>query len=232
MNSNIPSTIRPVVSACQRTMSRLTVSGMRRSIIVVLALLTLASPASAKDMNGKFGVGYTQTIGGVGGFSFRYWATRSIGLELDFGLSFVNSDGDRSTTEFVAAVGLFYALVQHRSTNLLIGVRGDIGFRSQPAASTPVLVADGIDNQSASTTSEASGGILQFNLEFPLMVEYFFTDTFAINLTVGIVLIFVPDGGTTVLNTLGPGTVAATDTFAVGIGAGGLLGSAGFTFYF
>ncbi|MEC8024376.1 MAG: hypothetical protein VX223_10610 [Myxococcota bacterium] len=205
---------------------------MRRSIIVVLALLTLASPASAKDMNGKFGVGYTQTIGGVGGFSFRYWATRSIGLELDFGLSFVNSDGDRSTTEFVAAVGLFYALVQHRSTNLLIGVRGDIGFRSQPAASTPVLVADGIDNQSASTTSEASGGILQFNLEFPLMVEYFFTDTFAINLTVGIVLIFVPDGGTTVLNTLGPGTVAATDTFAVGIGAGGLLGSAGFTFYF
>jgi hypothetical protein len=205
---------------------------MRRSLLVALAIITVTNTATAKDMNGKFGVGYTQTIGGVGGFAFRYWATQNIGIELDFGLSFVNSDGDRSTTEFVAAVGLFYALVQHRSTNLLIGIRGDVGFRSQPAESTPVLVADGVDNQSSSTTTEASSGILQFNLEFPLMVEYFFTDTFAINLTVGIVLIFVPDGGATVLNTLGPGTVAATDTFGVGIGAGGLLGSAGFTFYF
>ena len=80
---------------------------MRRSLLVALAIITVTNTATAKDMNGKFGVGYTQTIGGVGGFAFRYWATQNIGIELDFGLSFVNSDGDRSTTEFVAAVGLF-----------------------------------------------------------------------------------------------------------------------------
>ncbi|MFT5429385.1 MAG: hypothetical protein ACI9OJ_000055 [Myxococcota bacterium] len=182
-------------------------------------------------MNGKFGLGFTQTLGGVSAMSFRYWVTRDVALEIDFGLSFLDSSGVRTSTEFLGAFGVMYALVQHRTANLMIGLRGDIGFRSQPPTSGSVNVTSAANSQSASAIAETDTSLVQFNLEIPLIVEYFFSDSFSINLAVGVVLIFVPEGGT-ILDSTGLGVIDADTDFAVGVGTGGLLGSAGFTFYF
>ena len=207
---------------------------MRRPIqvlVFLLALVQTAGSAHAKDMNGKFGIGFTQTIGGVSGMSFRYWVTRDVGLELDFGLSFLDSDGIRTSTEFLGAVGVFYAIVQHRTANLSIGIRGDIGFTSKPPTAAPVSVSSAVNTEVASEIPETATSLLQFNLEIPLMVEFFLSDSVALNLAVGVVLIFVPDGGP-ILDSTGLGIIQPETDFAVGIGTGGLLGSAGFTFYF
>jgi hypothetical protein len=198
---------------------------------MTLSLAVMAPPAAAKDMNGKFGLGFTQTLGGVSAMSFRYWVTRDVALELDFGLSFLDSSGVRTSTEFLGAFGVMYALVQHRTANLMIGLRGDIGFRSQPPTSGSVNVSSAANTQSESAIAETDTSLVQFNLEIPLIVEYFFSDSFSINLAVGIVLIFVPEGGT-ILDSTGLGVIDADTDFAVGVGTGGLLGSAGFTFYF
>jgi len=210
---------------CARHLSRTTV------LLVALVVFFTSSPAQAKDMNGKFGLGFTQTIGGVSGMTFRYWVTRSVGLELNFGLSFLDSSGVRTQTEFLGAIGIMYALVQHRTTNLMIGLRGDIGFRTQPPTSGRVVVGNAGATQTPSEVAETDTSLVQFNLEIPLIVEYFFSDSFSINLAVGVVLVFVPEGGT-ILDSTGLGIIETDTDFAVGIGTGGLLGSAGFTFYF
>lgn len=194
-------------------------------------LATSAPEAHAKDMNGKFGIGFVQTLGGVSGFGLKYWITRDIGIELDFGLAIRDSDFAQSTA-FLGAIGIYYALVQHRHVNLLVGLRGDIGFRTNPAGfNQTVKVLDAINNQEASTTLEVGATPVQFNIELPLIVEYYFSDSFSVNLAMGFVVIIVPDSGP-ILPSDGLLGVNVSDKVIFGIGAGGLLGSAGFTFYF
>ena len=206
---------------------------VRLLLTVALVAATMAvSPAHAKDMNGKFGVGLTQTLGGVSGLGLRYFGTRRLAFEVDFGVSFIDRDNERASTEVLFAAGVFYALVQHRYANLMLGIRGDVGLLTTPPnSSQTVTVSEAIATQTKSTTTEVDSAALQFNIEIPLIVEYFFSDSFAINLAVGLVIIFVPKDGA-ILETSGPGAVVEAGDIGFGLGAGGLLGSAGFTFYF
>lgn len=198
---------------------------------MTLAVPPLTPEAGAKDMNGKFGIGFTQTLGGVSGLGARYWATRRWGIEAVVGASLLDADALRVSTDILVAVGVFYGLIQHRHANLSIGFRVDLGIRARPnvARERTSVIGDAVDTEGgppgpAETT-------VQINLELPLMVEYFFSDSFSIHMAVGLVAIFVPDDGL-VLETTGAGAVSDTVDFGFGFGSGGLLGTAGFTFYF
>ena len=63
------------------------------------------------------------------------------------------------------------------------------------------------------------------------MVEYFFSDSFSVNTSFGFVIVIIPDEGK-VLNTSGTGTADKAGEIGIGVGAGGLFGTAGFTYYF
>ena len=199
---------------------------------IITALTLVAQPAQGKDMNGKAGVGYSQTLGGVSGVSFRYWATKRFGIETILGASLVDRADLQSSTAIKTALGVMYSFAQHRDVNLSIALRLDIGFRDSPTESqSSQRVAEGIDKEKPSKTAEASEATFHFNLELPLIVEYFFSDNFSVNLAVGLVFVFVPDAGA-ILETQGPGATVTRDELGIGVGAGGLLGSGGFTFYF
>ncbi len=150
---------------------------------------------------------------------------------MDFCLSFIDRDNRRASTDVLFATGIFYSPVQHRYANLMIGLRADVGIRSTPISGQSVRVGDAIDTQTQSDTSEVDSTPLQINIELPVIVEYFFSDSFAINLAVGLVLVLAPSDGL-ILETTGPGAVVQAGDIGFGIGAGGLLGAAGFTFYF
>jgi len=205
---------------------------MRRFLLILCVLLMLPAGASAKDMNGKFGIGLSQTLGGVSGATFRYWATRSFGIEAIIGVSLIDRGGLRSSTTLNSSLGVLYAFVQKRTANLSIGARLDFGFRTAPAAEAKsVRVSDAVDSQTASSTQEASDTTFQFNVEVPLIVEYFFSDSFSVTLAFGFVVVIVPDEGK-VLETSGHGSASEPGELGFGAGTGGLFGSAGFTFYF
>jgi len=183
-------------------------------------------------MNGKFGVGMSQTLGGVTGTSFRYWVTRSVGIETTLGVSLLDRDGIRSSTTLTGSLGLFYAFVQKRTANLSIGVRADFGFRTAPSdQGQSVKVGNAVDSETESLTFEATDTTLQINAEVPLMVEYFFSDSFSVNAAFGFVVVIIPDEGR-VLNTSGTGSAENAGEIGFGVGAGGLFGTAGFTYYF
>ncbi len=197
--------------------------------LVMVLLLALALPASAKDMNGKFGFGINQTFGGVSGFGFQYFFTRSLALNVDVGVSFASSDASQSSTAFVGGLGIFYALVQHRTANLLIGLRGDFGVRSAPSDAPEATLSNAVNRSSTPNETAFSGSVFQFNLEIPLVIEYFFSDSVSFHVAAGALLVFVPEQGAFLD---AKGVAFENASFILALGSGGFLGSAGVTFWF
>ena len=209
-------------------MGRATVGRLGRAVLAVAAAGVLApAPAVAKDLNGKFGLGFTQTLAGVSGVHFRYWITRAWGLETAVGLSLITRDQNTTATDLDAAVAVLYSFVQRRQANLSVGLRVDLGFRSAPEA-VPVRVSAAFNQQGSTRVVEADDVILQVAIEIPFQVEFFPSDNFAIHLAVGFTFSFVPTEG----NILDTGVDLKPGEFEFGFGKGGILGSAGFTFYF
>jgi hypothetical protein len=209
--------------------------------IVAVAIAALAAPASAKDMNGKFGVGFDQSIGGVSGVNLKYfigdfsiWLTPGVDL-------FAVKDGDTAVA-FGVALGGIYNFARSDAANLGAGLRVDFGYRNK-----------------------AAGDTWQVGIEVPLVAEYFFTDHFALHFSTAIVIQIVPGSGPA-LHAPTPGglgdqassstttmhcvpddpadpskgsTCTTTGTASKGnegvgfsLGAAGIAGSLGFTFYF
>ena len=176
-------------------------------LIVGAALLLLGSTdALAKNMHGKFGVGYQQTMLGAHGFSFTYWTTPSFGLNFLAGSEFALDEDNDNTTTLYASLGLRYVVYATKLANLDIGLRGILGWLSEPSAT-------------------------QFGVELPIEVELFLSNSFSINLATGLTFTMVPDNGP-LFEAAGLGGVSEPNSKGVGIGAGGLFGHAGFTFYF
>ncbi len=204
-------------------------------LLVVTALFWTAvptTPAAAKDMNGKFGLGYVMTLGGVSGASFRYWVTRYVGIEATIGVSLINRQQLRALTEIYTALGVHYAFAQSRYANLSIAARLDFGIRTLPTQSQiTVAVGDAISTTGSSVTPEADDVTWQINVEIPFVAEFFFSDNFSINLAMGLLLVFVPSTGAVFFND-DLGTTSRPQEIGIGLGAGGLFGSAGFTYYF
>lgn len=88
----------------------------KATIALVSALLLLPTLASAKDMTGKFGIGYYVSDAPVG---LRYWMTPKVGLDIGLGLDMTDL-GDESATSYFFEVGIPYVVVGTERANFFI----------------------------------------------------------------------------------------------------------------
>lgn len=186
---------------------------MKKIGLLLGALMLLSGTAMAKDLNGKFGLGYNQYLGGAQGLAVKYWIG-DIGINAAIGLDFVKPDSGDSSMGFDFALGGVYNFARSDQANLGVGLIVDLGFK----------------NKQAMGGGDSS---FQFNFEIPLAFEYFFSDHFAVNLATGLVIAYIPKNGSTLSakNATGVGAGAPKD-LGIHFGAGSLFGTAGFTFYF
>ena len=113
-----------------------------------------------------------------------------------------------------ASLGFTYNISRSLHANLGIGARLALGFRSQPALQLEQVTA--VDS-------------LQFSLEIPLTVEFFFSENFSASLSLGFLFAFIPDTGA-VLEAPDQGNVQNA-SLLVKIG-GSAIGSLGLVYYF
>ncbi len=183
--------------------------------VLLVAFVVPLSSAQGKNMNGKFGFGFQRTMLDVAGFSFNYWTTPKLSLQVVVGTGFVlNANNDNATT-VLASGGLKYVLFSTKYANLSVGARADIAWAS-------TVTSEGQPN---------SNNVTQWGVELPLEVEFFFSDSFAVNLATGATFTMVPSEGA-LLTPAGLGAVAEPEYKGIGIGTGSLFGHAGFSFYF
>jgi hypothetical protein len=191
---------------------------------ILLATLFLGSQADAKNLQGRLGLGLEQSISGVSGLTVRYWSGERVGLHATVGggvATGVGENGDEIGTSIGASVGMIYNVARALHANLGIGVRAAVGMRNE-------ALRNALDN---SGDPQRNGDDLQFNLEFPIVIEYFLSESFSVSVASGFLLVFVPSDGA-VLSPKGHGGSSIPDTMAIGIGAGSITGSLGAVFYF
>jgi hypothetical protein len=196
---------------------------MRPSLLLLATLLvattlSLASQAHAKDMRGKLGVGAARSLSGAEGLTVRYWATRSVGVELLGGVGLTRMKNDSLRTTLAGGFQLIYVLRELGPANLLAGIRGTVGY---------------VNDDSATSGQGSGGGTAHIAVELPVTVEYHFADAFSVHLAFGLLASFIPEDGAILEG--GPilvGGGSEPGSVALGLGSGGLFGGAGFTFYF
>ncbi len=228
------------------------------SLICLLALIFSATPIAAKNMHGKFGVGFQRTLLGVQGFSFAYWMTPKLCFVTTAGLGFdrtdinqvrevIAADGTATTdvvaseswsTSLLAAAGVKYVLYGTKYANLSLGIIADLGWANKLIYDADTVVdAEG----NAQTVQSTATNRIQWGVEVPMEVEFFFSDAFSINLAAGMFVTAVPsapanysgaNSTAAILAPTGLGQVDAPDEVGIAIGAGGLFGHAGMNFYF
>lgn len=184
---------------------------MKRLIggLAMLLMLTFAAPgAFAKDLPGKFGMGYVSTLGGVGGLDIQYYVTRFIGLEAVLGLDYISAS-NVSPLCFKMALGGRFNFARAKDANLGVAIRANIGVANK-------------DQMSLSGGTDSS---VHFNIEIPLIAEYFLSNHFSIFTQVGLLIDFVPKNGAVL-------TKGAADTTEVHFGLPALQGLLGATFWF
>jgi len=182
-----------------------------KRLVVSAMLVLMALPAMSKDMKGRFGLGYDQSMGGVSGFTAYYWLG-NFGLKGTLGFDFVIPDSGDSRMGLDFALGGIYNFAWTKDLNIGTGLVIDLSFKNKAAMGTD--------------------SAFQFGVEIPLRAEYFFSDHFAINMSTGLVFTMVPKQGTPSAVATATGTPTAPKDKVIGFGTGGLFGTAGFTVYF
>lgn len=184
--------------------------------LVITSMVGLSGPASAKDMNGKFGVGLSQSLtsslpgNGVTGIGLNYWIG-NLKLGTIFGMNFYFPDAGDVRSTVLIAVQALYAIARADDVNLNFGLRFNMGIDAGAPATPP-----------ATGTADTLFGV-QFDI--PIEGEYFLSEHFSLYGHVGVTLTIIGTDG----NPLMPGTPKG---FNLGIGQGGFAGGAGFNFYF
>lgn len=139
---------------------------MRRTMAgAMLALgLLVVRDAGAKDMNGRWGVGAAQTLSGVRGADFTYWAGRlALTGTINLWLGFPEDDDAFFKPDI--AIGAFFPLLANDQAELSLGGRASFAKAHD-------------DNQLA--------------LEVPLRIEWYPTDHVSFHGEVGVVFESVP----------------------------------------
>lgn len=182
-------------------------------VILTASLIALAAPAAqAKDMPGKFGLGYVETLGGVRGLDIQYYVHRHFGLEAVLGLDYISSK-DLSPMAFKMSIGGRYNVARAKDANFGVGLRANIGVGGKDYITV---------NYPEIANPELS---VHFNLEIPLIFEYFLSNHFSIFTQVGLLIDFVPEKGAVL-------TDGAAGTTEVHFGATSLSSLLGATFWF
>ena len=124
------------------------------------------------------------------------------------------------------------------NANLSFGAMADLGWSNKLVYDSGVFI-DGKGN--TTVVQSTSTNRIQWGVEFPMEVEFFFSDAFSINLAAGMFFTVVPSApndftagasNASILEPTGLGEVNSPDEIGIAIGAGGLFGHAGMTFYF
>lgn len=178
------------------------------SVITGAALVMgLSATASAKDVDGKFGFGGSVQAIQAGNTANNapsstidaiYWLG-DIGLEGRLGFALNSPDGGDTAIGFTGGVGLIYNFAKFDTVNIGTGVR--------------------IDGRMFSSGAEGADADITLGVGIPLRGEYFFSDNFAVNGTVGLGLDFRTEAN-------GAGSVVAFGTNSAGV-----FGGFGFTWY-
>jgi hypothetical protein len=167
--------------------------GLRRQLVAVAGLLALLAPATvfAHNVDGKVGIGYEETLLGLGarqyfpiddgtgnllshslpdvraaGLSGR-WYVGTVGLEAVVGFDTRNAASGPNEYGGFLSLGALWNVARAPSVNLAIGVRAVTGM----ARTAPGGVAGPVR--------------FGFGFEVPIRVEYFFSPNFAIAGAVG-----------------------------------------------
>ncbi len=190
------------------------------STALVAAVLLAATPALGHDVDGRFGIGYEETLTGVQGLDTSSVATPNIhagGLSAiyhvgDWGLELitagsvqVGASGDVPWTVF-GSMGAHYNVFRAPFVNLSVGVRalGGLARLVGDAGARPLRVGSSV--------------------EAPLRVTFFSSPIFAISASVGPVIDILWGGGTNPLT-------GQTGSLNVWLFRGGFSGGLGFTCY-
>ena len=192
-----------------------------KRILTISFLVFMITPAFARDMNGKFGLGLEASTGGVSGLQFSYFIN-VVKLELTLGSNiFIPEKGD-TAFGFYSTPGLIAELVQAPNANLGVGLKANLGYRNKAA--------------------QGNGySVFEASIEVPIEGEYFLSNHFGIHFSVGFLFDIVPKGGRA-MNPMessklnggksSDGSSSDKKGFGIYLGAGSFSGSAGFTFYF
>ena len=191
--------------------------------MIAVAWCALASPAAAKDLKGRAGVGLEQTLGGASGITLRYWPAQAFGFSLTAGAKIVSYDGvDEAGAAEVkyasivtGAIGVMYNLARSLHANLGVGARIALGFQT---------------GETNDIVPEAGEG-MQFNFEIPIQLEFFLSDSFSVSVATGIVFALIPEEGPT-LDVEGHDKIQRNDAVIIDLGAGSIAGSLGVVYYF
>ena len=181
-----------------------------------LALVSGFGAAHAREMDGRFGVGLEQSLGGASGIAMRYFTSETLSLQATFGVDIVVVDGNVSAG-VVGSAGVALHIARGQHAHLWTGVRGTLGYRSLDAFKI-------ID-------PTATDSDLHFALEIPLGLEVWLADNFSVGAATGILINIVPGGGAQ-LHGEGPGSSAPPGAIGIGIGAGSVSATLSVLYYF
>jgi hypothetical protein len=201
---------------------------MKRLPAIALCLMLLL-PASAlgKNMDGKFGFGLQRTMLGAQGLCVQYWNGPKFAVGLLLGMGFTLDPDNTNATTLHGGVGAKYILVATKYANLTVGGRAVLGWSTAYATQAAESQAD-----AAAGEDSAAREIIQWGLELPLEVEYFFSDAFSLNVATGLTFTMIPDEGPLFPPADVPGARYEKGYKNIGVGVGSLFGQAGFSFYF
>ncbi len=189
---------------------------MKRLMAMVALTLIGAQEARAREMDGRFGIGLEQSIGGASGLAIRYFTSESMVIQATLGVDIAIVDGSVSAG-VVGSAGFAFQLARGQHAHLWTGLRGTLGYRSLDAFQI-------ID-------PTATDSDLHFALEIPLGLEVWLADNFSVGAATGILINLVPGGGAQ-LHGEGPGTTAPPGSIGIGIGAGSVSGTLSVLYYF
>jgi len=229
----MPAAARLSEAANQRPRCDLFILQRTLTVLALVALLLFPGVSEAKNMQGKLGFGYQSALTGARGLTLTYWAAERFALQFLAGAEFkLNKKNDVNTTIHFGLGGRF-VVMSTRSANLSIGLRAVMAYAPNlwVHATSLRCTPDGADSVCIEETSTSTvTNVLQFGVEAPIEVEYFFSDAFSIMLGAGVMAVFVPKEGA-LLEPWGLGAVHEANHKGIGIGTGAIFGAAAFNFY-
>ncbi len=204
------------------------VSGLGCVCLVAVLACMVPRAADAMNVDGKLGVGFEETLTGIGvrqaqsvddhasggtplpdmsasGLAFRYY-TGNLGFEVILGAALHHPTGHDFEYSLLISPAVFYNVFRAPTVNLSLGARFLNGW-----------------SQFNDAQGNAANGRYGFAVEIPLRAEYFFAGAFAISGAVGPVIIHNGARGNPLT-----GNANSTD---VSLTRGGFSGGVGFTYY-
>jgi len=185
-------------------------------LVGFLLATVLAPTAHAREMDGRFGIGIEQSLGGASGLAFRYFTGESLAIQATLGVDMTLVSGDISAG-VAASAGFAFQLARGEHAHLSVGARLTVGYRSLDAFQI-------IDP----TATESD---VHLAIELPIGFEVWLADNFSVGAATGILINIVPEGGSQ-LDSTGVGSDAPPGSVGIGIGAGSVTGTLFILYYF